>query len=202
MNNSELHSCVHVIMHQCNHTCMHSFNHAIILILNNIKNLFSTFLFFFSICALVIVFGGISSSPYSGLLTISPLLLLIEFFKGASTNVYYEIAKVLYREKDIDINIVYSRISIFVKIINYILVTTILMSVSTIIIIEIFKWSPHFNDGLFDISVFSATQWYYWTYFFIFLSSFLAALISVLPPTIFEKVIGWSDRFLTGGHDN
>lgn len=55
MNNSALHSCIHVIMHQCNHTCRHSFNHAIILILNNIKNLFSTFFFFFVLIPTMVI---------------------------------------------------------------------------------------------------------------------------------------------------
>ena len=158
----------------------------------------SIFFFYLVICFWVITLGGIMSSPFSTLLSMSPILLMIQFFRDSRRSydrIYITVNKAL---KQFKIRIPKST---HVCVIRLLFVTRVVPIIIVILTLTLGQCSViYFNvhhymlSNTFDRILLS--DWYCHVYHFLYYLSVIIALVGVLPADITARI--WEKLFNRG----
>ncbi len=151
---------------------------------------FSVFLFFSTVCIWVVLLGGIMTSPFATLLSISPILLTIQFiydYKIDRKAIYNCINSEWKKEQD------GKNLSGEVFTRNTIYLTSLLPVVLVTLVLTIGQYcvdSKNIPDLLLEnkLTEILKTEWYSRIYYFTYFFSVFVAAFGVLPKNIIKKI--------------
>jgi len=146
----------------------------------------SVFLFFMVICSWVILLGGIMSSPFATILSISPVLLTIQFFQDHKIdfNKIYEVVNQEWLAINSNTNLAGKELT--EKIVLFSSLIPILIVIITLIVGQYYISNQGLHELLLNnkFSDIIATEWYKHVYFFTYYFSVAIAAFGVLPKNV------------------
>lgn len=158
----------------------------------------SIIFFYLVICFWIIALGGIMSSPFSTLLSISPILLMIQFFRDkhrSNHRIYITVNKAL---KPFKIKIPKSTHVHVIKTLYLIQLVPIIIVILTLILgqfsVIYFNVHLYFLSDTFNTIL--KSDWYCHSYHFLYYLSVIIAVVGVLPTNITERI--WAELLNRG----
>lgn len=154
---------------------------------------FSVLLFFLVVCLWVLVLGGIMSSPFASLLSISPVLLSIQYFRDKTTN-YDKILDALRPHWN---NVSDEDLNRKNRVAKYVISSLGMLPLGVVIVTLVGGqiWISCFDGHLLLLgNAFQeviASTWYRKVYYCIFYMSVVIAAFGVMPQSATEK---WTGR--------
>ena len=150
----------------------------------------SVFLFFMVICSWVILLGGIMSSPFATILSISPILLTIQFIQDHKIDFDRIYSAVNQHWVAINSNTNLSGKESTEKIVLFSSFFPILIVIITLIVGQYFISYHGLHELLLNnkFSDIIATEWYRHVYFFTYYFSVVIAAFGVLPKNVTKRI--------------
>lgn len=156
---------------------------------------FAILIFFMVVCAWVIGLGGITRSPFSAFLCLSPAILLITWFNDQPTR-YNEVYSALtdYRPK-LATQAIHDRVRKVVRVAGFlplvVVLLTLILGQVAVARFAVYKW---FLGGELQLRLVLQTSWYYKVYYAIYALSAAVVIFGSIPTNyseFFERFIPW-----------
>ncbi len=154
--------------------------------------------FFVEICILIVVFGGIKSSPFAGVLTISPLLIVVEFMNQTHYRNYVRIAAVIYGKKSKKERAMREVVAHVANGVSVCVWLTGAIVLATITVMEMLLYGEWIAPKVINLEKVQQMGWYQYTYLGTYLAGFMAAAAVVLPRGVVARGIAWAENRVSG----